>query len=120
MERAVPSGKFEIRQKKDRIFFYPDSVLREKGIYFVAERKRDNSYLVHDDGTIFEAVSSEAMDTVDVVREMRFGSRSHGFTFKEGKVYTKVTEDQIPAVVRRLERFATEVYHKATVGLGGD
>ncbi len=119
MERAIPAGKYKIIKFKKGYEFYPDGILFSKGIKFVAEKKKDGTFLLHDSGSIMKALLEDAMDAVDVVKELRLGSSSNGFRFRDGRVYIKVREEELPVAVRRLERFATEVYHKATVGLGG-
>ena len=118
-KRVVPTGNFKIERNRNKLFFYPNGPLKEPGIFFVAERKKDGSYLLHDNGTIMEASLRDAMDAVDVIRELRFGTVASGFRFRDGRVFTKVGEEGLVDAVRRLERLASEIYHKSTSGLGG-
>ena len=112
----TPRGKFRVENRDGRVFFYPES-LEGLGVVFVAERK-DGQFLLHDDGTLMKAVLDAVGDTVDVVRELRFGSRAEGFHFREGRVYVKVSGSRLGDMVRKMERFAVEVFHKTTKGLG--
>ncbi len=114
--RVVPTGRFRVEEDRGRLLFYPES-LQEEGIYFVAE-ERNGLYLVHDDGTTLEVLSERVGDAVDVVREVRFGCRCHGFGFREGVVSVKVPRGSLEDTLRRMERFVVEVYHKTTKGLG--
>ena len=116
MGALVPAGRFKVEKRKGRVYFYPEA-LNGLGIYFVAE-ERDGLYLLHDDGSIMSTILEKVPDSVDVVREMRFGSKCSGFNFKEGVVSAKIPESMLADAVRRLERFAVEVLHKTTKGLG--
>lgn len=46
MQRVVPAGEFHIERKGGSFFLYPNSLLGDKGVYFVAEKKKDGSFLV--------------------------------------------------------------------------
>ncbi len=118
MKRAVPTGRFTIEKRDGRLYFFPQGPLGEKGVFFVAEKK-GAQFLLHDGGSIMEASIGDAMEAVDVVRELRFAAKSAGFNFKDGRVFVKVSDSGLEQAVRRLERLASEVYHKSTVGLGG-